>query len=202
MAADLAHAAVAVAELGSARHEGAFVASLGVDNFDVHHAGAEVEVLEVISDDGGQILVIVAISVAIEVGAVLPVLTVVEAMTAQVICYSVRAAGELHHLGASRVVRQDLWWRSAVHRAPPLPSKLVPARYCEAYLDVAIRRCAASRAPGVSKRCTPARKSIAREAGKRGFPSGRLIRNRTCRKAEVTDAHASVSTGKSGRLCG
>ena len=59
-----------VAHLRVCRHEDAALAILSVDDFNVHHAGAQLQELQVIADDCGEVLVVVAVAVAVEVGAV------------------------------------------------------------------------------------------------------------------------------------
>ncbi len=63
--------AVAQAVLWSCRYQDGAAAVLGVDDLDVHQAGAQAQVLQVIADDRGEVLVICAVAVSVEVGAVL-----------------------------------------------------------------------------------------------------------------------------------
>ena len=50
----------------------------GVDDLHIHHARAQVQELQVIADHSGEVLVIVPIAVAVQVGAVAPATAVGE----------------------------------------------------------------------------------------------------------------------------
>ena len=67
----LCSVAVAQAVLWPCRHQDGAAAILGVDDLHVHQAGAQAQVLQVIANDRGEVLVICAITVPVEVGAVL-----------------------------------------------------------------------------------------------------------------------------------
>lgn len=53
------------------RHYDCSTAILGVNNFHIHKTGAQAEIVQVISDNRRQILIVCAISVAIQIGRVL-----------------------------------------------------------------------------------------------------------------------------------
>ena len=59
--------------------------SLGVQNVDSNEAGTEPKVLQVVSDDCGKVLVVLAIAVAVQVGAVLPSLAISKRLAFQLV---------------------------------------------------------------------------------------------------------------------
>lgn len=46
-------------------------AILGIDNFHIHQARAQAKVVQVISDDSGEVLVVCAVSVSVQIGRIL-----------------------------------------------------------------------------------------------------------------------------------
>ena len=69
--ADLGSVALAQAVFWARRDQDGAAAVLGVNDLHINQAGAQSQILQVVSNDGGQILVIRAIAVPVQIGAVL-----------------------------------------------------------------------------------------------------------------------------------
>ena len=81
----------------------------------INEAGAKSEEVKVEADDGEEVIVIVAITVSVEVCAILTPYSISEAVLLEFLCHSVGSAGELNDLclpGHLRELEEDVAWES------------------------------------------------------------------------------------------
>jgi len=69
---------VALAGPRFCRDTGGDVAPFGIQNSDVHQQGTQLEEIQVVANHSGQVLVVHAVTVPVEVGRVLPALSIAD----------------------------------------------------------------------------------------------------------------------------
>ena len=89
-------------------HEAILLRGFGVDDLHLADQGAQTESLEVKLDHREQVLVVCAVPVAVQVGAVLVPVVVGQLVSAQLIRHAVRAGGKSHDFRAPGVHGQQL----------------------------------------------------------------------------------------------
>ena len=97
--ADLGSGALAQAVLWACGDQDGAAAILGVDDLHIHQAGAQAQILQVVSDDGGQVLVVRAIAVPVQIGAVLAADAIRQGVLLQLIWHPalIGSRSPLHH---------------------------------------------------------------------------------------------------------
>ena len=94
--------------LGNLHHQAILRLCLGVDDLNLADERAQTQRLEVKLDHREQVLIVVAVAVAIEVGGVLVSLLVRQLVAAELVGHPVRPGGQRHNLRAARVHREKL----------------------------------------------------------------------------------------------
>ena len=91
------------------------VAGLGIQDVNPNQAGAQPKVLKIIPDDGGQVLIVLAIAVAIQVGAVLTSATISQGLALQLLWDSAWQLSADSHQDHSTLceVPSDNWQQKA-----------------------------------------------------------------------------------------
>ena len=89
--------------IGNLHHEAILRGGFRVDDLDLRNERTEPQGFEVELDDGEEVLVVVAVSVAVEVGGVLMPVVVRQLVSAKLVGNAVRARAQGHNFRAPRV---------------------------------------------------------------------------------------------------